>query len=50
MKYETPQMTTLTSAITAIQETSSKGPIGLIETFHPEGPWPEVVGAYTDWE
>ena len=51
MKYETPQMTALTSAINAIQTTSDKSiNARVIETYDPSDPIPEVVGAYTDWE
>jgi len=35
MKYETPQMTALTPAINAIQETSAKAPQGHTDIFDP---------------
>jgi len=51
MKYETPQMTALTSAVNAIQSTSSKGPdYTHTDTFDPGDRVPEQFGAYTDWE
>jgi hypothetical protein len=47
MKYATPELTVVTSAITAIQSESNSGKI------HPVGPdglaW-EGSGAYEDWE
>jgi hypothetical protein len=50
MKYETPQMTALTSAINAIQSTSAKElPVGG-DTFDPSDLLHEVIGAYADWE
>ena len=49
MKYETPQMTALTSAINAIQATSHKGSFMYEDTFDPPNR-PEAVGAYADWE
>ena len=50
MKYETPQMTALTSAVNAIQQTSSKDTIGCSDHFDPSSVLPEVVCGYTDWE
>ena len=50
MKYETPEVTALTPAISAIQETSAKGIVGYLETYDPANPLKEVYGAYTDWE
>lgn len=50
MKYETPQMTALTSAINAIQQTSSKDTVGCSDTYDISSPLKEVVCGYTDWE
>jgi hypothetical protein len=50
MKYETPQMTALTSAINVIQSTSEKHMPGYVDTWDPGSVWPEKVQAYTDWE
>jgi hypothetical protein len=52
MKYETPQMTALTSAINAIQSTSSKSiEAKYPDTYDPTDLVPEVImGTYTDWE
>jgi hypothetical protein len=50
MKYETPEMTVLTSAITAIQ--SSSGDFPKNDTYHVDSAAPkeETISAYTDWE
>jgi len=45
MKYETPELTTLTLAINAIQEGKTP-PVGNDTIFPDEQP----VGAYQDWE
>jgi hypothetical protein len=45
MKYETPELTALTTAINAIQSSSSKVPNHPGDSFDDEGP-----GAYQDWE
>ena len=51
MKYETPQMTTLTSAINAIQATAQKSTTDpCIDTYEPSSPLKEAVCGYTDWE
>ena len=50
MKYETPQMTALTPAVNAIQETSAKALPQGIDYFEPSDVLHEVIGAYTDWE
>ena len=46
MKYETPEVTVLTTAINAVQGTGTpkKDPIYM------DGIYPEVPLAYTDWE
>lgn len=50
MKYDTPELTALTPAISAIQGTSAKGTVGYLETYDPVNPLKEVYGAFTDWE
>jgi len=50
MKYETPEMTALTPAIKAIQQTSEKAIQGYTDNFDPGSQLLEVVGAYADWE
>jgi hypothetical protein len=51
MKYETPKMTALTSAINAIQSTSAKSTdYSCLDTFIPHDPTPEQVCGYADWE
>jgi hypothetical protein len=51
MRYETPQMTTLTPVINAIQSTidfpRGKTPTGVLETPYDLR---EMIGAYADWE
>ena len=46
MKYEAPELTTLTPAINAIQGTGS--PKHSFPSM--EGAFPEAVAAYADWE
>ena len=46
MKYETPEMTTLTPAIKAIQALDSKVPTGSFDSLDLK----EMIGAYADWE
>jgi hypothetical protein len=51
MKYETPELTTSTPAINAIQSTNSKcTDCKYPDIFDPVNPLPEQFGAYTDWE
>jgi len=46
MKYEAPELTTLTPAINAIQ-----GDVGIKTSFPTnDSPLPEAVAAYADWE
>jgi hypothetical protein len=49
MKYETPEMTTLTPAINAIQGSTeqSKTPTGNVDAPLDRK---ELIGAYADWE
>lgn len=49
MKYETPQLTALTNAITAIQSSSNKFDGHHTDTYIVGDP-PEVNSAYADWE
>ena len=46
MKYETPNVTVLASAINAVHSMTTKGEMGSLETPY----IPEAVGAYQDWE
>jgi hypothetical protein len=46
MKYETPEMTTLTPAIKAIQALDSKSTTGNFDSIDVR----ETTGAYADWE
>jgi hypothetical protein len=46
MKYETPELTALTPAINAIQSDGLKP----VTTTSADGPFNEVIGAYSDWE
>jgi len=46
MKYESPRMTVMNSAITAIQEPASK-PFG---EYPDNPPVRELIAAYEDWE
>jgi len=45
MKYETPEMTPLTTAINAIQSSIQKGVNGSLDSSTNE-----LSGAYADWE
>jgi len=46
MKYETPELTALTTAINAVQSSGSKS----ILNPNFDGVGNEVTAAYTDWE
>jgi hypothetical protein len=47
MKYETPEVTALGSALDAVHGTGSTGKSA---TEHLDGIYPEVPAAYADWE
>jgi hypothetical protein len=50
MKYETPELTVLTSAISAVQSTlENKVSVGELDHVDPTY-MPEIAGAYQDWE
>jgi hypothetical protein len=46
MKYETPEVTVLTTAINAVQGMGT----GKGDPIANDGPLPEVPAAYADWE
>jgi hypothetical protein len=49
MKYDTPELTALTPAISAVQRSGNKS----LEYTHPDnivGEMPEQFAAYADWE
>jgi hypothetical protein len=48
MKYETPELTTLTNAVNAIQTTTEKNPHNVQDNIKDD--LPETVSAYADWE
>ena len=49
MKYETPEVTALSSAINAVQTLGSKVPIGTQDHVNPDT-YDSGMSAYEDWE
>jgi hypothetical protein len=48
MKYETPELTALTPAMSAVESSGSKGNEPNQDSF--TGEFPEQFAAYADWE